>query len=407
MNARQLRTPTVAVALSLLFGAAVPAASEPNIPAPGTYLPTLAQIREHKAAFDDPRPYLLDFGPKQVLPKGLYDFLSYDPEAMKKAWAELVGFRAPELVGKIAPEIKPGKYTYQDKEKFPGLKALMWADLYDRIKQGGPPHAGSIPEFEIIPTRQYYYALPIAAATKENQGKTQLDHDRYLRPETWISGYPFPRPDGPFKAQQVMYNIEKRYLAWGLNFYILSPVLGFTKDLKSDFDGLYDVTHLRLAGRVLAPPYGWYDERAKERGEFKTFILGFLAPRDVFGAAQSALYYLDPNSSDQLMMYLPSLRRVRKMSATDTQDPVMGQDQIYDDNEGWMQELSPPRYPYKFEVLEEREFLVPAPTLDGSEYIASQGLEVLEAPDLCDQAVGEGSKLRIQLQNLLCRRGDL
>ncbi len=35
------------------------------------------------------------------------------------------------------------------------------------------------------------------------------------------------------------------------------------------------------------------------------------------------------------MMFIPSLRRVRKMSATDTQGSVMGQGQIYDDNEGW------------------------------------------------------------------------
>ena len=54
----------------------------------------------------------------------------------------------------------------------------------------------------------------------------------------------------------------------------------------------------------------------------------------------------------------------------------MGQDQIYDDNEGWMQKLSPTRYPYKFEVLEEREFLVPAPTVDGSGYWASKGVEL-------------------------------
>jgi len=53
----------------------------------------------------------------------------------------------------------------------------------------------------------------------------------------------------------------------------------------------------------------------------------------------------------------------------------MGMDQIYDDNEGWMQKLSPTRYPYKFELLEEREFLVPASTVDGSEYISSEGVE--------------------------------
>lgn len=346
-----------------------------DLPHPRTYLPTMNDVIEHKAFYDDPRPYLTTFGPKQVLPPELYSKLAFDQEEMKQAWAELVGFRAPERVGKIAPEIKPGKYSYKDKDKYPGLKKLMWEDLYNRFNAGGPPHGGNIPEFEVVPTRQYYFSLPISEATKANLGKTKLDEQGYIVLGTWISGYPFPKPSGPFKAQQIMYDIEKRYLAWGGNYYILSFVHGYTKSLNNDFYGLYDVMHIRLAGRVTAEPYGWLDERAEERGEFKHFLFGFQDPRDVAGTVQSALYFLDKDKADQLMLYIPSLRRIRKMSATDTQDPIMGQDQIYDDTEGWSQKLSPNRYPYKYEILEEREFLVPAPTLDGAEYISSEGLE--------------------------------
>ena len=345
-------------------------------PHPNTYMPTFAEIEKHKKPFDDPRPYLNELGPKQVLPKKLYDSLSYDEEQMKSLWAEVVGFRAPDVVGKIAPEIKPGKYTYKDLEKYPGLKELMWPDLYKRIKPGGPPHAGNIPEFEIIPTRQYYWALPIAKATKQNEGKTKLTEDGYLIPETWEAGYPFPKPSGKLEAQQIMCNVEKRYLSFGNNFCILNPrPTGYTKDLRMDFDGQAFVYTLGLAGRVMEP-YGWFDKRAKDRGEFKTYLFGFTAPRDVAGVVQSALFYLDPRKTDQLMIYLPSMRRVRKMSATDSQDPVMGQDVIWDDTEGWNQKLSPTRYPYKFEVIQEREYLVPAPTLDGAEYWTSKGLEL-------------------------------
>jgi hypothetical protein len=109
--------------------------------------------------------------------------------------------------------------------------------------------------------------------------------------------------------------------------------------------------------------------------EYRNFIMGFSAPRDVAGFAQSALYFVDPDKADQLMMYLPSLRRIRKMTSTDSQDPVLGSDNIYDDNEGFMQRLSPTRYPYKYELLEEREYLVPAFVYDGSHYCSSKGLE--------------------------------
>jgi len=172
-----------------------------------------------------------------------------------------------------------------------------------------------------------------------------------------------------------MYNVEKRYLAFGLSFYMISRGIGVTGDLKTDFDSVFSVSHIPLAGRVMMPPYVWFDKREQQLGEFRCYIVDMQAPRDISGTIQHATIYLDPEKADQNVMYLPWLRRTRKMTGTDTQDPVMGQDIIYDDNEGWMQKLSPVRYPYRFDVLEEREYLVVAPTLDGAEYWSSGGLE--------------------------------
>lgn len=350
---------------------AVPAG---EIPHPKSYQPNVTEIEKYKAPFDDPRPYLKTFGPKQILPPELYAKLTYDVEKMKNLWAEVVGFRAPDVVGKIAPEIKPGKYTYKDLEKYSGFKQLMWPDLYNRIKPGGSPFVGSIPEFEIIPTRQYYWALPIAEATKRNLGKAKLDDKGYLIQETWEGGFPFPQPTGKFKAQQIMFNDEKRYMSWGTNFCLVSRIFGINKNFRIDFDGSYIAYGLRFAGRVMMPPFGFLDERAKIRKELSAMVIHFLAPRDVAGTVETCLYYTE-DKPDQLMVYVPSLRRVRKLSATDTQDPNMGQDSIYDDNEGFHQKLSPTRYPYKFELVEEREYLVPSPTEDGSEYTSSKEME--------------------------------
>lgn len=347
-----------------------------ELPNPKTYIPSMTEVRKHKAFYDDPRPYLRDFGPKQVLPKDLYSKLVYDQEKMKSLWAEIVGFRAPDAVGKVAPEIKPGKYTYKDLAQYPGLKQLMIPEFYARIKPGAPPFGGNIPEFEVIPTRQYYWALPVAETTEQNKGKTKLDKNGYLMHESWEGGYPFPRPSGRFKAQQVMYNVEKRYLNWGANYHLTSFVHGYKSNLKADYQGLWELNQMRLAGRALMQPYGWFDERAKKNGELKSYLFTQSAPRDIAGMAVSELFYLDPGKSDLLLAYIPSLRRVRKMTSTDTQDAVSGQDIIYDDGEGWSQKLSPTRYPYKFEVIDEREYLVPAPTMDGAEYISSKGLEL-------------------------------
>jgi hypothetical protein len=154
----------------------------------------------------------------------------------------------------------------------------MWPDLYKRIRAALP---GNIPEFEIIPTRQFYWGLPIAEATKQNEGKAKLDKDGYLIPETWIAGYPFPKPSGPFKAQQIMFNVEKRYLSWGLDFYIVARTLGYTKSLKMDFDGGYEVFHTRLAGRVVEP--GCIDN---VQGSSKPDIHFIFSSRDSIAANQ-------------------------------------------------------------------------------------------------------------------------
>ena len=164
--------------------------------------------------------------------------------------------------------------------------------------------------------------------TKQNLGKTKLDSKGYIVTESWEGGYPFPRPSGPMKAQQIMYNVEKRYLGYGQDFFLIGRIVGFTKNLNMDFNGAYEVRHLRLWGRAMMKPYGVFDQRAKEKQEVKTFAFSFDAPRDIAGAVESALYYLDPSKPDSLMIYLPSMRRVRKMTSSDTQDPIMGQDQI-------------------------------------------------------------------------------
>jgi hypothetical protein len=336
---------------------------------------TLSKIEGYKSFFDDPRPLYKDLSMKKIIPPEIYSKYIYDVEAMKKLWAEVVGFRAPDVVGKIAPEIRPGTYNYKDKEKYPGIKELMIPEHYKRFNPGAPPFAGNYPEIKIVPTRQYYWALPIAEATKKNLGRTKQDDQGYIISDSYIAGYPYPKPEGKFKAQQIVYNWVKRY-GMGESGWLLGWPKGFTKNLKMDFDGATEMVFLRLNGRVMIEPLGWFDQRARERKEEKVTRVSTLAPRDQFGNAFSQLVYLDPNHVDSFLGYINVLRRVRKLSATDTQDPFGGQDWIYDDNENFSQKLEPKNYPYKYEVIGEREYLVPSPDLDGSGYLTSKGLEL-------------------------------
>jgi hypothetical protein len=120
-------------------------------------------------------------------------------------------------------------------------------------------------------------------------------------------------------------------------------------------------------------PYGWLDERAQKNGEMRSFYFGQLAPRDLYGNVVSITNYLDPNKFDLFFLYVNSLRRLRRLSATDAQDSAVGQDVIYEDFEGFNQQLTPKRFPYKFRIVAEREYLIPVVPPDGSSYYTKTG----------------------------------
>lgn len=168
-------------------------------------------------------------------------------------------------MGKIAPEMKPGKYTYKDKEKYPGFKELMIPYDYERFNPGGPPIAGNFPEIEIIPTRQYYHGLRIAEATLKNSPAIKQDDQGYLIEDSYVAGLPFPKPSGPHKAIQCMYNWDKRYLG-GENYWLGGHSKGFNKHVSEDYDTSGYMWKLKLGARVTIPPFGWYDKRAKDGG---------------------------------------------------------------------------------------------------------------------------------------------
>jgi hypothetical protein len=335
------------------------------------YSLTMEQMDKVKKYFDDPSPYRNVWSMKKIMPPDIYAKLSCDPEEAKKLWAEAVGFKAPDVVGKVATEIKPGTYSYKDKDKLP-FKELMIPEYYKRFAAQAPPHAGNFSEVKVVPTKQYYWHPRIAEATIKNAPSVKQDGQGYLVWNSYQGGFPFPKPSGPNKGIQVVYNWVKRYMG-GESQFGLQRGKGFSKSLKVDFDTINEFGTARLHGRVYMEPYGWLDERAQKNGEHRSFSFKQLAPRDLFGNIVSITSYLDPNKFDLFFVYVNSLRRVRRLSATDAQDAAVGQDTIFEDFEGFNQQLTPKRFPYIFKVIAEREYLMPIVPQDGSAYFTSTG----------------------------------
>lgn len=344
----------------------------------GERLPTYSEWQAAKKFYDDPRPLLQGSGdPKNYLPASVYKQVSFDVAAMQDAWAEVVGFRSPAVVGKIAPEIQPGTYRYQEKDNYP-FKELMLSHHYHRFKPGGPPHIGNFPVIKVVPTRQYYWSLPIAEATKKHRGTTKLTAQGYFVPDSYTAGLPFPQPEGPFKPQQILYNWMKRYMD-GENTTNLQFAHGYDKKLSKDWETTFKAWFLKTNGRVLFEPFGWYDDRAKNEQEERIITLLYLTPQDSAGNALSTIYYDTVEKQNRSLLYFNEIRRLRQLSSEDTQDPFPGLDIILDDAFGFAQKLSPERFPYTYEVIAEREYLVPSYTWDGSMYFTSQGIELHNA----------------------------
>ena len=204
------RVQTLIVSCLVTLSLALSAWADEKLPNPGTYLPRAHEVKKMLHIVDDTRDLLVTEPLEKGLPPELYQYLSSDLEESKKLTAELVGFKSPDVVGKIAPEIKPGMYTYQDLENSPGLKELIPPELQLHIRAAGPPLSCSIEKFEINPTIQLYWHMRLCEATKQNLGKSKLDKDGYIVPRSWQGGIPFPRPSGELRAQELYYSFERR-----------------------------------------------------------------------------------------------------------------------------------------------------------------------------------------------------
>jgi hypothetical protein len=346
------------------------------------YKPSWERWEKCKKFFDDNSSIVKEYPLNEIIPPEEYKKMVYDIPTMKKKWAEVVGFSAPDVVGKLHPEIKPGKYNYKEHKAM--FKDMMPESVWDRFDKGGPPFAAQIEEFELIPTKQYYYSLRMAEADLKHMVKIRTTPDGYIIPESYVAGHPFPRPSGPHKAMQVVYNWLFRYLGGEDGHYAIERWKVYDRKFRVIFDAAGENWSIKAAGR-LDTPDGYLDNRARRRRELRIANFGYSAPRDQWGNVLWFLNRIGTENPNQLMIWIAQIRRLRKLSGADSQDTGAGANTILDHYEGFNHKLSPTVYPYKFRMMEEREYIVPSYTtyhthsID-SKTIALTGVEMERRP---------------------------
>ncbi len=186
---------------------------------------------------------------------------------------------------------------------------------------------------------------------KHNVGKYSLNKEGVIietatgKYPKWVYGYPFPEIDlkkDPDAGIKFMHN---RDITRGRDGCFKSP---FTVEWigKDGFERVLQNDYYRYNF--------WGTTEAKDDGNANNMmfmeVTVVVAPYDVSGTAQLTYRKID-GSDDQLYVYIPAIRRTKRMSGANRSDPFMGSDFTIDDGNGWLGNTSKMKWTYITEKI--------------------------------------------------------
>ena len=171
-------------------------------------------------------------------------------------------------------------------------------------------------------------------ATEANKGKCKVDANGVM--SGWVGGRPFPDIDAkdPQAGIKIAYNLERRYE--GDDQYLEKYHL-----INVDTDGNERIIEglekswawLNYMGRVDLEPLGEWGPNPKGVLRCGTIVIDF--PYDIKGTMRLLFRYDDPAKDDDIWMYIPTMRRVRRMSGAQRQNNFAGTVCTWDDIRGF------------------------------------------------------------------------
>jgi hypothetical protein len=193
-------------------------------------------------------------------------------------------------------------------------------------------------QMRIVANREVALNDAYREATERYAGQTQLAPDgRSLL--GYVAGLPFPviDPNDPQVARKIMWNYEHRpFYTDDLDARNFDADTGSISDQPMAVERHYMIDHLRALfynGRLYVDPKPVLPTEPGVRLKFSLHPL--LEPFDLKGAGFSSVRYLDPDRQDDTWLYLPQLRRVRRLSSAARSDALLGQDTDVDSYGGY------------------------------------------------------------------------
>ena len=234
----------------------------------------------------------------------------------------------------IAAEVAPGdRITDQNVDK---VKDLISPGLEWCIRRGFP--------LTITETKRIEWPQAYREATEKYAAQVKLAPDG-LTLVNYVAGQPFPnvKPDDPQLALKVMWNYEYKFSPGDdLDIRHFDADTGTITDhgpLKIERHFMLD--HLRTQnwnGRLYVDPKPDKPNPNGYRSQHGLYPI--LEPYDLKGVGDLSYRYLDPARNDDSWLYLPSLRRVRRLSTAQRSDALFGQDTDTDSYYGYAGQIA-------------------------------------------------------------------
>ena len=247
---------------------------------------------------------------------------------------------------------------------------------------------------EVWPTRHHPMRADFMECTEKFQNQVRLKPDGAM--ENYVCGQPFPvstlDPNDPMSGIKAAWDFEYRWQNYGLavkngfavwdrfdgnhdGFTLTTedPPAEWNVGVKWTSETPTDVTYLLKGGGNFQRTLQWFHQRVyfthlpqeaihgyilpvpnAKVFEFKE-ITGFYSPFDIRGTAFIIYRYDDPYRPDDAWAYIPTLRRVRRISAEVKSDTLLGSDASLDEFYGFSDhELN-----WKWKFLGFKDILMP------------------------------------------------
>jgi hypothetical protein len=183
---------------------------------------------------------------------------------------------------------------------------------------------------EIVPYGKATYPAVYVEATEKYAAQVGMTEDGRALTD-YVAGQPFPEidPSDPQVARKIMWNYYYNpYVTDDFTVRYFDADTGPITKKGMKIEKHFVIEHLKrlmYTGRVHVDPKPDFGDNP-EGYRYRESLHPLLDPFDLKGVGSSLARYLDPNRQDDTWLYLPQLRRVRRLSSAQRSDALFGQD---------------------------------------------------------------------------------